>query len=239
MISTVPVLVVCALVCAAAWLQASVGMGFGLLVTPALGLVDPALLPVTPLATALVVSGLMFLGDRPSSDIRSISWALAGRVPGTIIGVIAVTSLSRRALSIAAGIAVLVGVVLGSGRFHIRRGRRAELLAGSASGVLGTISSTGAPPIALLYRDDGAGALRANVGGLLLVGTAVSLAGLAGAGAVETRQVEAAFALAPFAAGGVLLTRVVRLRLDGQHLRRAVSIAASASALALIAAGVL
>jgi uncharacterized protein len=239
MTSTASVVAVCAVVCAAAWLQASVGMGFGLLVTPILGLLDPTLVPVTPLATALVVSALMFLGDRPSSDLRSIGWALVGRVPGTAVGVVAVTSLSSGALSVAAGVAVLVGVALGSRRFHVRRARRAELLAGGASGVLGTISSTGAPPIALLYRNDGAGGMRANVGGFLLVGTVVSLGGLAWAGAVKARQMEVALVLTPFAAGGVLLGRVLHLRLEGDHLRRAVSVAASLSALALVAAGLL
>src|SRR5687768_7293684 len=101
-----------AIVAIGAALQGSVGFGFALLSAPFLEWINPRLVPGPLILPVTVLLVLTALRERQSIDFRGIGWVLAGRVPGTLIGAVALAGLSERALTITLGVLVLSAVGL-------------------------------------------------------------------------------------------------------------------------------
>jgi uncharacterized protein len=81
-----------AIVGVASCVQASLGFGLGLLAAPVLALVDDRLVPGPLLIIALVLTLLVALRERGGLDWGGVKWAVAGRVPGSVLGTIAVVA---------------------------------------------------------------------------------------------------------------------------------------------------
>ena len=149
--------IVAAAIMLASALQASIGFGIGMLAAPIVALVDPALIPGTLIMVATLVTLMVLAREREDIDLHGAKWALVGRVPGTIAGALLLAMLPERGLAIMLALVVLVGVALTSfGWIPVAR-RRNVVLAGAASGVLGTATAIGGPPMALVWqRKEGA-----------------------------------------------------------------------------------
>ena len=68
---------------------------------PLLTLVDPAFVPVPLLLVNLPLSALALWRERGAVDRRGLPWALAGRLPGTVVGAWLVAATSARTLQLA------------------------------------------------------------------------------------------------------------------------------------------
>jgi len=108
-------------------------------------------------------------------------------------------------------------------------------VAGTASGLLGTSSSIGGPPVALLYQHSPGPEIRSSLAAFMTIGSALSVTGLAVGGQVDAGHLRSAAFLAPFLVVGFLLSEPVRKLLDPGPIRQAVLVVAAVSALALIA----
>ena len=102
---------------------------------------------------------------------------------------------------------------------------------------MGTATSIGGPPLALLYQHHEGPVLRATLAATFALGTVVSVLGLALAGVIEGWQVVLALALAPGTLLGVLASNRLVGRLDGAWLRPAVLLFVSVAAVVAIARG--
>jgi uncharacterized membrane protein YfcA len=102
------------------------------------------------------------------------------------------------------------------------------------SGITGTATSIGGPPIALVYQHDPGPRVRSTLGAYFLVGVVVSLAALAFGGQLDSREVYAGAVLLPFVVAGFLLARPLRRLVDGHILRAALLAVVSASGVVLI-----
>lgn len=213
--------------------QGTVGFGLALLAAPVMALADPALVPGTLLLVTSVMSVFSAVRERTDVDWPGLRWALLGRVPGTAIGTAAVLALSARALSLAVAIVVLaaVGLSLLSWRPHPTPG--ALLAGGLVSGVTGTATSIGGPPLAILYQHSSGPRVRSTLAAYFVVGSALSAASLVLAGRIRGAHVIGALALLPFMALGFLLSGPLRPRVDAGRTRGAVLVLAAASAAVL------
>jgi uncharacterized membrane protein YfcA len=144
-------------------LQGAVGFGLGLLGAPLLVILDPSLVPGPLLAAALFLSVLVAFREHRAIDLRGVSWALVGRVPGTFLGAVVVAAIPRRETSLLVGAMVLVAVALVGTGARVARSRPALFGAGTLSGFMATTSSVGGPPIALLYQDTEGGRVRGTL----------------------------------------------------------------------------
>jgi uncharacterized membrane protein YfcA len=115
--------------------------------------------------------------------------------------------------------------------------RRTTVASGVASGTMGTATSIGGPPLALLYQHHEGPVLRSTLAVTIGMGTVISLGGQAIAGAVHGWQLLLALSLLPGVATGLLLGRVVSRRLDERWLRPAVLGFATVAALLAIGRG--
>jgi hypothetical protein len=164
---------------------------------------------------------------------------MLGRVPGTAIGVFAVASLPRRPFDAVVGVAVLVCLVLSTTTWRPRPTPGPLLVAGVASGAMGTAASIGGPPIALLYQHSPGPRIRSTMAACFAIGSLLSLTGLGVSGEIESRHLVSAAVLLPFLVAGFLLSGPVRKVLDGGRIRPAVLIVAAVSALVLLGRTVL
>lgn len=217
-----------------ACLQGVLGFGLGLVAAPVLALLDPELVPGPLLFVGVPLTILVALRERGSLDFRGIRWALVGRVPGTIAGTIAVASLPQRPLVVLLGVVVLSAVVLSISGWHVQPTPTTLLTAGTASGFMGTATSIGGPPMAIVYQRRGGPDLRASLAAYFVVGAAFSLATLAAAGEFARRELALGVRLLPGVIAGFALSWAVARLLDRGYTRAAVLAFSAASSILLV-----
>lgn len=225
----------------ASCLQASIGFGMGMLAAPVVALIDPGLIPGTLIMLAAIVTLAVTVREREDIDMSGTGWALVGRVPGTIAGGLILAVIPERALALLIAAVVLFGVVLTSmGWVPVPR-RRNLVLAGATSGVLGTATSIGGPPMALIWQRNSGAKLRGTMSGFFLVGSVMSIVVLAATGAVNADTFRMCALLLPAIVGGYALSRFVNGWLNPTRQRWTAIGMSVAGATALIAreAGVL
>ncbi len=211
----------------AACLQASSGFGMGMLAAPVIAIVDPALLPATLILLALLVTVMVTVRERQSLDLRGTGWALVGRVPGSFLGAWLVTALSREGLAWMVVAVVLAGLVL-AGRGWAPRPVRVNLIAaGAASGIMGTATSIGGPPMALIWQGHHGPRLRGTMSAFFMVGSSISMLMLWITGTVTEEILVLALWMVPAAVAGYAASRFVNRFLNPARLK-ALALGASA-----------
>jgi uncharacterized protein len=220
-------------------LQASIGFGIGMFAAPVVALVDPRLIPGTLIMVAALVTLIVVIRERQSIDLSGTGWALIGRVPGTIAGALLLAMLPHRALSLLLAAVVLGGVVLASIGWVPAARRRNVVVAGAASGLLGTATAIGGPPMALVWQRSSGARLRGTMSGFFLVGSLMSLVTLSLTGSVDGRTWWGFAVLGPAAVLGYLLSIRLNRYLDPKRLRALAIAVSAAGAIVLIAREVL
>ena len=190
------VLLVAAVALVAAVVQAATGLGFALVLGPALFLaLDPenAIVAVTVLGLAL--NALVLFGERrrPVVAWPEVRPLLLAAIPGALCGVVVLRALPKPWLQIGVGVAVLAATALRV-RSRARAAEptagdpRARLALGFATGTLTTSAGVNGPPIALWLTRRGLApaevrdSLSAAFMGLGLIGAAILGPVLAAAG---------------------------------------------------------
>jgi hypothetical protein len=186
------------------------------------------------LAAALFLSILVAFRDHRAIDLRGVSWALVGRVPGTFLGAVVVAVVPRKETSLLVGAMVLVAVGLVATGARIARSRRALFGAGTLSGFMATTSSVGGPPIALLYQDSHGHQVRGTLSGFFLVGLVISLGALALIGRFGRSEIVSSVLLFPAVLFGFLLSARIAAVLDRGHTRTAILVASGLAGLAVV-----
>lgn len=219
--------VIAGIIFLAACLQASSGFGMGMLAAPVIAIIDPALLPATLILLALLVTVMVTVTERQSLDLRGTGWALAGRLPGSIVGAWLVAVSSKEGLAWVVVAVVLTGLVL-AGRGWAPRPRRVNLIAaGAASGIMGTATSIGGPPMALVWQGHEGPRLRGTMSAFFMVGSIISMTLLWLAGAVTSHMLVLALWMVPAVVAGYAASRYVNRFLNPRRLR-ALALGASA-----------
>lgn len=215
-------------------IQGVMGFGLGLVGAPLLALLNPDLVPGPLLFAVLPLTVLVARRERGSLDFHGVRWALAGRVPGTIAGSLAVAALPERPLAVMLGLLVLLAVSISVAGWHVRPTTGTLLTAGAVSGFMGTATSIGGPPIALLYQRQSGPELRATLAAYFVVGGMVSLAALAWAGEFGLDELRAGAVLLPGMLVGFYGSGALARFIDRGHTRGAVLGFSAAASVVLI-----
>ncbi|MEU6291252.1 sulfite exporter TauE/SafE family protein [Streptomyces sp. NPDC046988] len=217
-----------------ALLQVSVGFGLGMIAAPVFSLVDPELAPTAVLLLATGVTAAVLVRERGRADLRGCGWALAGRLPGVLAGALLVVALPTRHLALLVAVVVLAGAAVSVAGYVPRQRRSSVVLAGMASGLMGTATSIGGPPMAMVWQRLGGPELRATMSAFFLAGSLMSLAALTAAGAVGAHALRGTALLTPAAVAGVLLAGPLTRRLNVRRTRAAATALAVAGAVVLV-----
>ncbi|MDQ4127796.1 MAG: sulfite exporter TauE/SafE family protein [Actinomycetota bacterium] len=224
-------------VAAGAVIQGSIGFGYALVAVPAMVLLLPWAVPVTPLFLALPMTLLMSAREWRSIDLGGFVLITGGRLIGTVVGVGLLVLAPQGYLSVLTGLLILAAALGSFLRPTFEVNDRTRLAGGVASGVVGTVAALGGTPLALVYQDRSGAELRSTLAISFVVGIAMSLVGLALAGKVEGRHVVLALELLPGLLIGLLVSRWVVERLDERWLRPAVLAFAAVAGLVIVLLG--
>ncbi|HET8618735.1 MAG TPA: sulfite exporter TauE/SafE family protein, partial [Acidimicrobiales bacterium] len=164
-------LVALTVVTCGATVQGTLGFGANLLAVPVVALLEPAAVPATTAIIVFPLAAGMTVAERHHVDWRGVGWLLLGRLPGTVIGVAVVALVAPATLSVLTGLAVLVAVAVSVARATVPVTRPTTVAAGVASGAMGTATSIGGPPLALLYQHHEGPVLRSTLAVTFGVGT--------------------------------------------------------------------
>lgn len=211
--------IIAAAIVLASCMQASIGFGMGMLAAPIVAIVDPALIPATLIMLATILTLFVVIREHQAIDIRGTGWALAGRIPGTVAGALLLAAMPEQVLALALAGVVLLGVVLTSAGWMPAPHKRNLVVAGAASGVLGTATSIGGPPMALVWQGSTGAQLRGTMNGFFLIGSVISVGVLALTGEVHATTLRAFVLMLPAVVVGYLLSRLMNRALDRRRQR--------------------
>lgn len=216
------VVAVMAVVLVGAVLQGSVGFGMNVVAAPVVIQLEPDLVPGPLLLAAFFLTLLAAIRERTTLDISGAGWIVVGRVPGSVVGALAVAMLSTRGLSLALAVIVLSAVVASASGVSIAENRATMFGAGAVAGFSSTTSSVGGPPIALVLQGRSGPQLRSTLGAIFVIGVVMSLTTLAVTGEFGTRDLELAVFVVPAAVAGFAVSGPLRPVIDRGHTRPAV-----------------
>ncbi len=232
MVTVVAVLAVA--VAAGAIIQGSIGFGYALVAVPAMVLLLPWAVPVTPLFLALPMTVLMSVREWRSIDLGGFALITAGRLLGTVVGVVLLVLAPKGYLSMVTGLLILTAALGSFLKPTFEVNKRIRLAGGVSSGIVGTVAALGGTPLALVYQDRSGAELRSTLAISFVVGIAMSLVGLGLAGKVEGRHVVLALELLPGLLVGLWASQWVVKRLDECWLRPAVLVFAAVAGVVII-----
>ncbi len=214
--------------------QASIGIGLGMIASPVLLLADPDFIPAALILAVLPLTFTIAWIDRTHIEPREVGFAVAGRIPGTIAGALVVASLSDRVLAVLVAGSVLLAVVASITGRLFRPTDRSLVVAGMASGFAATTTGVGGPPMALTYQNSDPATMRATISAFFSIGTLMSLAALWLAGEVGVRQLQLAALILPAVVLGIVTARRVKHLLRPEVVRPAVLVICTVTAVALV-----
>jgi uncharacterized protein len=237
--SVIALVLVTVLVAGAACIQGAAGFGMALLAAPLLTLLDRSFAPAPLVLAVLPLSVLIAQRDWAHLDRRGLAWAIGGRLPGVVLGAVAAAALSQHTLALVLGLGVLAAVGLSMVTARLRPTPGTLVSAGFASGFMGTTTSIGGPPMALVYQRSDGPAFRSTLAIYFAAGAVMSLTALAVAGRVGAHELRLGLLLWPGVILGFLLSRPLTRYLDEGRTRPMVLAISAAAALLLIAEEVL
>jgi uncharacterized membrane protein YfcA len=214
--------------------QASIGIGLGMIASPMLLLADPDFIPAAIMLAVLPLTFTIAWIDRRHIAPRDVGFAVAGRIPGTIAGALVVASLSDRFLAVLVAASVLLAVVASITGRLFRPTDRALVVAGLASGFAGTTTGVGGPPMALTYQNSDPATMRATISAFFSIGSVMSITALWLAGEIGARQLQLTAMILPGVVLGLFTARLVKEYLRPEVVRPAVLVICTVAAVALL-----
>jgi uncharacterized membrane protein YfcA len=196
------------------------GQAFGLICAPLIALAAPSHIPAVILLCGLPVMIYSIKWDWTEVRWREISYAFAGRVAGAIVAATVIALMAdKNFISVCVAISVLLGVAISLTSFAVAINPLSLLIAGFLSGAMATLTSVGAPPMALLYQGASFGHVRATLNAFFLFGALASVGALLVYGLIKFSDVALALALLPAIWLGTLVGDVALKRLTITSLR--------------------
>lgn len=218
----------------AATVQGLIGLGLALVTAPVVTLLAPELMPAFMLWLGMTMPLVTLVREHHDIDWRGLGWTLPTRIVGTVIGVGLLAWFPPAGLGIAVGIMVLVSVVLTFRAVEIPVNATTLATAGLISGVTGTTTSIGGPPMAILYQHRPPPQIRSTLGLFFVIGAALSLVGLGVAGRLEPATFLLAMTMIPALVLGFLISRVVGRRVPAHRIRIGVLVVSGLSAVVVL-----
>lgn len=207
------------LVFVGAFVQTAVGFGLAVIAAPVLFFINPDYVPAPVTVCALALSLINAWTFRDGVSLQGLKAAVIGRIPGSLAGAGLLLMIHKDMLALWIGISVLfaVGVSLTSLRWQPTPGRM--MAAGFLSGFMGTSTSIGGPPMALLWQHQNVALIRANLAAFFVVSCLISLLILAPIGHFGMLHIKLSLPLLPATFLGFWAARRTMHRLPAPVIR--------------------
>lgn len=224
----------CLTIAIAAAIQTAMGFGLVLIAVPILLLIEPAMVPAPVVMVAFVQSSVAIRLYWADIQWSLIKIAIIGRLPGTAVAMLLMIGFDQSGLKIFIAAGVLLAVLLSLLKLSAQPNRKNHLIAGFFSGLMGTTSGIGGPPIALLYQHQHGDIVRANLSAYFFIGSAMSLSAMGLVGYINLTSWLYAALFVPSTFIGVWLGFRLKKYLAPTFMRPAILLSCSVSATAVI-----
>ena len=182
-----------------AYVQTAIGFGMAIVAAPILFYLDSTLVP-GPLSFVLLVMCLMNgWRFRKGLELNLLAPALLARIPGSALGVLLLTMVSQQVLAIFIAITIMLGVLVRLKDIALPMTRTNLAIGGFLSGVMGTSTTIGGPPIVLVMHGPDIHRIRANLAGFFVVSTLMSVGALVLGGYFTLEHLQISLPLVPAA----------------------------------------
>jgi len=155
--------------------QGSFGLGGALVAAPLLLLINPIFVPLPILTSFIVLTALVAIKDRQSIQYQDLKFIMFGRVLGTIPAIMLMALTTGLLFEFVFAVIILMAVLISLIGANISINRTSLTSAGIISGFMGTISSIGGPPIALVYQSIDSSKFRATLSMQMMLGSMFSV----------------------------------------------------------------
>lgn len=228
-----------AIVLVAAILQMAIGMGFGMLASPLLALVKPEIVPGCVMLIGLVVAFSGAWRERQNISLQEVKMGFGGRIVGSAAAfVILLLITNLDVFLIIFGSLMLIAVIMAASGIRFAFNDRNLFNLSIVSGLMGTITAVGAPPMAIIYHDRPPNIVRPTLNAFFGAGSVLGLLGLAASGWLHADDFLSALLLLPALVSGIYISRYFR-NLPTLFLSRILLFLSGLASLLLIFRGVL
>lgn len=218
-IGTINYIIMALVIGSAAFLQGVGGIGFAMVAAPIAAFFVPEMVPGALLVLGGSVSFLASLREREEIVFPVVGIAVLGRTIGTAVAAVGMTQLPANYLGLLFGVFILLAVLLSASGIRVQPSVGNVSILGIISGIMGTLTSVGAPSLAIAMQALKPAQFRATLGMTLFFGAAFSIVSLAIAGLFTTRDLVLAIALWPFMYLGFRLSNKLRYKISAKVLR--------------------
>ncbi|KGJ89326.1 hypothetical protein ND16A_2219 [Thalassotalea sp. ND16A] len=205
-------------------LQSLAGFGIGVIAAPILVMIDPAFISAPILMMGLVLSLLNSIHYRQQLKFGNIGVALFGRFAGSLLAVVLLLLLPPIFFTLCFAVFIMLCVLLSYSHFHIKYSPRNLFIGGFFSGLAGTTTSVGGPPIAMVYQNSDLNSTRAELGLFFLIATLISLTLLLISGNFSYHQLQLTLPLLPAIFLGFAISLWLGKRFKPNYLKPAIAI---------------
>ena len=214
--------------------QSTIGIGFGMFAAPFLAFIEPRLVPGTVLIMGMTVSTMIVIREFRHIDRAGLSWALVGRAVGAVAAGMTIALIPTKLFGILFALLILLAVALSMLGWRLLPTRNNLITAGVLSGYMGTITSVGAPPVALVYQHRSAEVIRPTMATFLFIGAGMSIVTLAITGRFGTTEFLLGLLMLPPLLFGFFLSRFILPFVDRGFVRPLILSVTALAALALL-----
>jgi uncharacterized membrane protein YfcA len=197
----------CGIVVFASILQVSIGMGFGMLASPLIALVKPELVPGSILAMGLFVAFSGAWRERHNISFNELKLGIVGRIIGSVMAFgLLLLIPDVESFFIIFGVIMLIAIGMTAYGRKIPFSDKSLLNLSIVSGLMGSITAVGAPPMALIYHDRDPAIVRPTLNAFFFAGSVLGLISLGFSGWISVQDFIAAIIFIPAMFVGILIS---------------------------------
>jgi uncharacterized membrane protein YfcA len=226
-----------AAVAAGAAVQVAIGLGLNLFAVPVLALIDPVFVPGPILFLSFLLSCIASYRLRADINVRELGISVGGLLAGTLLGAVALATVSMQALPRLFGVLVVLAVAISALGLSVRPTIRNILGASTIAGAMGTVAGMHGPPMALLYQRESPVRIRSALLPLFVFANLLSLIALLAIGRFGWREAYACVLLLPGLVAGYLASPILVRGMSAGAIRLSLLIVSGASGLLLVLRG--
>ncbi|MCW8194948.1 sulfite exporter TauE/SafE family protein [Proteobacteria bacterium 005FR1] len=217
-----------------AFVQTSIGFGLAIVSAPFLFYLDKAYVPA-PIIIAALANGLFTTWHfRAHLSFGGLKSAIIWRIPGSLAGVGLLMIISEKTLAVLIAIVIASGILTTYFRLHVPFSQRNLGIAGFLSGLMGTSTSIGGPPMAIVMQGQVANAIRGNLAAFFIFSCITSIVVLFPTGYLGMSELILAAPLIPASLLGSWLASRFSGRIDDEMMRWGCLVLCSVSVVAML-----
>ena len=221
-------------ICFGAVLQASTGLGAGMITFPIIALLSLKLVPGPLVFSTLFLSIYMAYVGRADIRFTRMYTLAVGIIIGTLIGGYSLTLIPVQHLGVFFGLLLLLVVIISIAGVKLAINKRNMFSMGTAAGFMGITVAGGSPFMALMYQHEKGPTIRATLSLIYMFGCIFTITVLSATGKFGAEELLYGLYLTPGYIAGYVLSLKVRPYLDAGYSRIVILLISSLSAITLI-----